>query len=128
MPFECKKYHGECKAKCCGIVPIPMSVWQRNQHNIQREVKEKHKVMAGQNGEVAKRSILPVTEDYYCPFLKKDLSCGIYNDRPDICKKFGDESHLLLKCPMQKADGTARTEEERTKLLNDTYRHLRNGG
>lgn len=117
--FECKKYHGKCQAKCCGIVPIPYKTWQKNQHNIQREVLEKHKVEATDpQSKERVRSILPLTEDLYCPFLKKDLSCGIYEDRPEICKKFGDETHLMLCCPMQRADGTERTEAEMQEFDN----------
>jgi Fe-S-cluster containining protein len=110
--FECTRYHDKCKAECCGIVPIPASIWQKNQHNIQRPIKEKHKVKAGKDGESAKLCVLPITDDGYCPFLTKDYKCAIYAQRPDICRKFGDESHIMLTCPMQKADGTARTDEE----------------
>lgn len=52
--------------------------------------------------------LIPITEDLFCPFLKKDLSCAIYEDRPDVCRKFGDESHELLCCPVQDKDGNAR--------------------
>ena len=128
MPFECKKYHGECGARCCGIVPIPLSTWQKNQHNIQRTVKEKHKVLAGPRDGDQRKCILPITEDYLCPFLKKDLSCAIYHDRPEICRKFGDESHLMLCCPIQKSDGTPRTEEERSALENKCTDFIRNPG
>lgn len=116
MPFECKKYHCKCKAECCGVVPIPAKIWQRNQHKIVRHPVEKHKVMAGEHNKVAKLCILPLTENGYCPFLNEDLSCNIYDDRPEICKKFGDESHLMLTCPMQRADGTPRTDEERDEF------------
>jgi Fe-S-cluster containining protein len=114
VPFECKKYHCECKARCCGIVPIPVVTWQKNQHNIQKPVLYAHKVLA-QDPHTEKRetSILPVTEEMLCPFLKEDLSCAIYQQRPEICKKFGDETHLMLCCPVQKADGTPRTENEK---------------
>jgi Fe-S-cluster containining protein len=125
MPFECKKYHCKCEAKCCGIVPIPASIWQKNQHNIQRLVISKQRVMAGQNNQVARLSILPITEDFYCPFLKQDLSCAIYNDRSEICRKFGDESHLMLCCPVQKADGTPRTAEEASQMDEQVDAYLR---
>lgn len=105
MPFECKKYHCQCEAKCCSYVPIPQKIWQRNQHNIQREVIEKTKVIRADGNETA---ILPITESGYCPFLKEDLSCAIYQDRPEICKKFGDESHPLMCCPMQDKNGKHR--------------------
>jgi Fe-S-cluster containining protein len=63
-------------------------------------------------------AILPITEDALCPFLKENLECAIYEDRPEICKKFGDESHWTLKCPMQHKDGTPRSDEEKIELTS----------
>lgn len=103
MPFECKKYHCKCKAECCGLVPIPLSIWSKNQHRIQREVKNILHIQKD-----GRKDILPVTEELYCPFLKDDLSCAIYEERPEICKKFGDESNPLLCCPMQDKEGKER--------------------
>ena len=110
MPFECKKYHCRCEAKCCGIVPIPVGTWQKNQHLIQRKVQKVHKVHATNQENQRHTAMLPLTEDRYCPFLKKDLSCAIYENRPEVCRKFGDESHWALTCPMQHKDGTPRSE------------------
>lgn len=112
MPkFECKKYHCKCKAECCGIVPIPRTLWQKKQHAIQRHPKE---VMSGiaTNKITGQREniVIPLTEDNYCPFLKKDLSCAIYDERPEVCRKFGDESHPMLCCPMQDKDGNPKTD------------------
>lgn len=44
-------------------------------------------------------SVIPLTEDCTCPFLDKDYKCVIYKHRPEVCQKFGDESHPLLVCP-----------------------------
>lgn len=124
MPFECKKYHSECKARCCGIVPIPVHIWQRNQHNIQKDVKEKLKCYITDPEKIRHKAIIPVTNDGLCPFLKEDLSCAIYNDRPTVCKKFGDETHWALKCPMQKVDGTPRTDEEKKELDQEIEKNI----
>lgn len=107
--FQCKKYHGKCEAMCCGVVPIPLTLWQKNQHNIQREVK---RTIRGTAEKGPRHIIIPITEDHYCPFLKKDLSCAIYEDRPEICRKFGDDSHPLMCCPMQDKEGNPRDEKE----------------
>ncbi len=111
--FQCKKYHTVCKALCCGIVPIPRVLWQKKQHAIQRPVREVFKGQATSKTDpsIVETFILPRTDDNYCPFLKKDLSCAIYEDRPDICKKFGDESHPMMCCPMQHKDGEPRKGE-----------------
>lgn len=108
--FQCKKYHGKCKAMCCGIVPLPVILWQKNQHKIQRDVKKTIRGTAEKGG--ARNIIIPITEDHYCPFLKKDLSCAVYEDRPEICRKFGDESHHLMCCPVQDKEGNPRDEKE----------------
>lgn len=101
MPFECKKYHGKCKAECCGLAPIPRPIWAKFQHLIQRPVKEKMLI----DGKDGTQAYLPLTEDAYCCFLKDDLSCAIYEDRPPWCKKYGDESCKEMTCPMQDKEG-----------------------
>jgi Fe-S-cluster containining protein len=111
MPFECKKYHGKCKAKCCGIVPIKFTLWKRKQNFLQRKIKE---IIHGKSKEG--RVVIPITEDLYCPFLTEGLSCAIYADRPEVCRKFGDETHELLCCPMQDKDGNPKS---RLKILQD---------
>ncbi|KKM85292.1 hypothetical protein LCGC14_1290630 [marine sediment metagenome] len=113
MPkFECKKYHGTCKGMCCGVVPLPRILWQNKQHAIQRPVKS---LIKGTAGHGPRNIVIPITEDHYCPFLKKDLSCAIYEDRPEICRKYGDESHELMCCPMQHKDGTPRESDDDSK-------------
>lgn len=116
MPFECKKYHCQCGARCCGIVPIPVSIWQRNQHNIQCEIKEKRKVYTTDQEDQKHTAILPITEDGLCPFLRENLDCAIYEDRPKVCRQFGDESHWALRCPMQHKDGSVRSEKDAIQL------------
>ena len=111
MPFECKKYHCKCKADCCGVVPIPRETWDRNQHLLQQkvehltELKAKRKVLGIQIEEMV---VIPITKNFHCPFLKPDLSCAIYEERPDVCRKYGDDSHEMLMCPMQDKDGNPR--------------------
>lgn len=118
MPFECEKYHCKCKAHCCGIVPIPTPIWQRNQHKIQVEVQKVHKVRITDQENELHTAMLPLTEDGLCPFLQEDLKCAIYEDRPKVCRQFGDESHWALRCPMQHKDGTPRSEEDQIELTS----------
>ena len=116
MPFECKKYHHICQARCCGIIPIPRVTWQKNQHNIQRPIEATHLVETTDLENEKVRCILPITPDALCPFLKEDYSCAIYKDRPKVCQQFGDETHWALRCPMQHKDGTPRSEEDKIVL------------
>lgn len=60
--------------------------------------------------------ILPVTDDGFCIFLQDSLSCGIYSERPGICRTFGSEIHLLMKCPYQSKKGRPRGTFERLLL------------
>lgn len=60
--------------------------------------------------------VLPMTENLKCCFLNTDLSCNIYDDRPNICKKFGDESHSFMTCHFQDKHGRIRSRQERRKL------------
>jgi Fe-S-cluster containining protein len=109
MPFECKKYHCKCKADCCGVVPIPEKTWKDNQHLLQQKIEHLTELPVKRTAlpgvEIRELAFLPITKNFKCPFLKKDLSCAIYDDRPEVCQKFGDETHSLLACPMQDKDG-----------------------
>ncbi len=105
---NCKAFQHLCKSACCGYVPIDLNVWEHNQHNIQTPPKE---ILS-----VGPETILPITPSGNCPFLAKDLSCAIYNDRPEVCQLFGNESHINLTCSYQKANGEPRSFHERKRL------------
>lgn len=32
-----------------------------------------------------------------CPFLRRDFKCNIYENRPDVCRKFGETDKLPCK-------------------------------
>ncbi len=100
--FDCKKMHSKCKAQCCGVVPIPKDVYEKNQDKI---VRKPHLLIdAGVN-------VIPITKDAYCPFLTEKLDCNIYDDRPTICRKFGDETHPMLCCPCLDKNGKIRSKK-----------------
>lgn len=113
MPFECKKYHSKCNARCCGCFPMAITLWQKNQHNIQKEVIGTQKCYANDSEGNRHTCVLPSTKDMLCPFLKKDFTCAIYEQRPAICRKFGDETHWALCCPMQHKDGKIREDYDK---------------
>ena len=95
----------QCKAYCCGPVPINKDIYFKNKHKCFREVKNELWVSSDM--------ILPDTQQQYCTFLGPDYRCLIYNDRPDPCKKFGKSDSPLLQCPFMDKNGKKRTEEER---------------
>lgn len=105
---NCKDFQHLCKSGCCGYVPIDKVVWERNQSNVQTLVKE---VM-----EMGDGAVLPLTYSGKCPFLTAELACAIYDERPEVCRLFGNETHINLTCSYQKADGSARSFHERKRL------------
>ena len=54
-----------------------------------------------------------------CPFLGLDDRCSVYDDRPDICRVFGDESSSVASCAYQDKDGRARSRQERRAVERD---------
>ena len=60
--------------------------------------------------------VIPITDDGYCPFLTNDYQCAIYDERPEVCRKFGDESHPQLFCEFQTKDGKERNKKDRRKI------------
>lgn len=105
---NCNKFKSECGAECCYTAPIDKNIYQRNFTSSVRPVIELI--------ELDSTTVLPMTTDGKCLFLKEDLSCNIYNDRPMLCRKFGDESHINLTCAYQKKDGSARGPKDKAKV------------
>lgn len=115
--MDCSKSHAKCQAGCCSFrTPIPEKIWLRNQQHVQREIIHVEVDTHGVNGDgIVETHIIAVT-DKQCAFLKEDLSCAIYDDRPWICKKFGDESCSFMTCSFQSKDGRIRNRQERRKI------------
>jgi Fe-S-cluster containining protein len=114
---NCKLFHRLCKSACCGPVPIDKKVYAENHYLLQRSVEKTFDLGT---------TIVPVTSDMVCPFLASDHSCMIYNDRPDVCKKYGDESDILMTCAYQTADGKARSRKETRKISTQQHKQILN--
>lgn len=113
--FDCKKMHHKCKAKCCGVVPIPKEIYEINKEKIVRKASELID---------ADDCVIPITSDFYCVFLNEDLSCNIYEQRPDVCRKFGDESHPMLFCPVLDKSGNERCRQSRRRIERETNKYI----
>lgn len=128
--MDCKACHAQCKAACCGMCPMPLDLFERNKDKI---VQHPQKVQLWQSpdvkGDLSMPSlqemkdvsnnidmVLPITKNMKCCFLNEDYSCNIYEDRPNICRKFGDESHIYMTCCYQSKDGRIRSRQERRSL------------
>jgi len=95
MEFVCKQNCGEC----CGIVPIPTNVWNKSKDKINKAIKQVH---------VSESFVFPITEDLKCCFLGEDEKCLIYDERPEVCRKYGQCDEL--PCPYIKKNGHLWTE------------------
>lgn len=100
--FDCKKMHPKCKASCCGTVPIPNETWEKHKDKAIRPIEE---VLEYED------CVIPVTTCRYCTFLDLDYSCSIYEDRPPVCGKYGDETHPMLVCPYLDKNGKERSRQ-----------------
>lgn len=109
--FDCKKMHPKCKAQCCCMVPIPKELYASHQDKI---VRKPHDFVHTND------CVIPLTADTYYVFLNEDFSCNIYKDRPDICRKFGDESHPMLYCAVLDKNGKERCRQNRRHVERQT--------
>jgi len=95
---------------CCGPVPMTEEFLKEHSDKIQRPTLEV--VEAGPY-------LILRTEGLKCVFLTDNGRCAIYNDRPEVCVKFGDETDLLLYCPHFTSDGRKRSRQSKRKLERD---------
>lgn len=85
--FDCKPH---CHA-CCGLVPFTDSEKARVQ--VVRPLEQWEPFV---NGSWVPRAAL---DTFRCPFLTAS-GCGIYQDRPMVCRLFGAVDHPNMNCPM----------------------------
>jgi len=118
--FDCSKMVKKCEALCCHCVPLEKDRFERNKHRI---VNKDFKLLAlgkshNEFGE-QKEYVLPLTEDLRCPFNdpKNGFKCNIYDDRPQVCKVYGNGKANCTSCPFYKPNGSKRGKEERKRLV-----------
>lgn len=93
---------------CCGPVPFPVATF--NKYAYRAGVK-KWKSLDLMEDKDKTKLILAVTDDASCIFLENN-NCSIYEDRPDVCRKFGPGPNKLLKCPHINKEGTLRKDKD----------------
>lgn len=118
MEFDCKSMHHKCKAECCrGAIDFSKEFWERNQHKV---ITKPIDILEFPNGQY----IIPKTESGYCSFLREDYQCNIYEERPDMCKNYGDESVLNMSCPYIKKNGEERSRQHRRAIQREVGKQL----
>lgn len=96
MNWKCRERCGEC----CGPVPIPLKTFLTNGDKHQRECTGTIEWNAG-------RDIVPETNDGLCLFLTEEKTCAIYDERPEICRRYGIDPRI--PCPYVKQNGNPRS-------------------
>lgn len=108
--MNCDNCLMKCKADCCSVVPIPARLLDT--HEVIRPILK----LFPASDVMGEPYVVPLTKDGKCPFLGWDNKCSIYEDRPPICRKFGDETSPFMTCTFQAADGRIRSRQERRHL------------
>ena len=107
--MDCTKCLDKCASVCCEKVPLPVNTVEDNKHlliegTVIYKVDELKKLIAE-------------APDGRCGFSEKNTGlCSIYKDRPELCQKYGDESHLFLTCPWMDASGNIRSRNARRAI------------
>lgn len=99
---RCRTY--KCKAACCYNLALPVGFIDRFADKIVWPVIRREILPISDS--VPERSELVYTsfayDDNKCPFLRADYKCNVYENRPTICRLFGEKDHPLLKCQYRK--------------------------
>jgi Fe-S-cluster containining protein len=103
MAFKCLENCG----KCCGPVPIPEEVFNRNMQKIEVPVDDFLHI----NGDV-----FAVGKDGACAFLGERKKCLIYDERPEVCRLYGMSNDPRLMCMFLKPNGRPRSEASQRQI------------
>ena len=124
--FDCKDFVDKCHACCCGMIPFEKKLYNDNVDKIITKpikVNEFHELDPFDNKE--KDFIIPITNNMTCCFLQDDYKCAIYDERPTVCKVFGDETVPALSCHYQDKDGKKRSRQSKRQLERKSEKNLK---
>jgi Fe-S-cluster containining protein len=96
------------KAGCCGILIFEKEFMEKFGDKLQG--KPEKKIEKGS-------SVVYLYDDCRCPFLDRvKLRCAIYEDRPEICRKYGTGEDARILCPYFKPNGNPWSEAKKKQL------------
>lgn len=111
IPLPCNK----CNGDCCGPIPLKLSfikdMWKK--HNLKNVIGSIKKVKATMT-KIPDRHMYYYKDLKTCVF-KTSNGCSIYEDRPSICKVYGET--YLVRCPYENLEQQPEDEEERKRLV-----------
>lgn len=101
------------KGACCCVFEIPKDIVLKNKEKIQvnpvKVIESKDKIRLE-------------TFDNRCVFLDRETcSCTIYDDRPEVCKRYGTKS---LPCPYFKPNGIERSEASKKQHMRKIMQNI----
>jgi Fe-S-cluster containining protein len=100
---------------CCEVFPLDPKFVEAHREQFQRPVIKEiltRNPFSGKEVIVVNTGTDPSSDS--CVFLKRDNTCAVYNDRPDVCRKFG-LSGGAMECLNIAPDGRVRSKEERIR-------------
>lgn len=117
MEFDYKSQHYKCKAKCCyGVIDFSKEIWEWNQH---KAITKPSAVVPFPDGSI----VMHKTEKWSLRFLRDDYHCNIYEDRPEDCIRYGDESAPEMSCQFLKKDGSPIATTRKTSTKNSRQKN-----
>jgi Fe-S-cluster containining protein len=115
--LDCSEFvPSDCKAYCCGPVPVSKPVYFNNLDRRCRPVVEEIDM-----GDM----VFPQTGQNQCVFLSDNFHCQIYEDRPKTCREFGKIDSPLMQCPFMDKCGNRRTPKERKNVEKEFDKALK---
>lgn len=91
--------------ECCGIIRLPETLVTRHREAYQQEPEKEIR----RDGK-----IIVVTRDLRCVFLTGNGECAVYEDRPGVCRMYGET--LQQPCPYLTKDGKHRHREDTRRI------------
>jgi Fe-S-cluster containining protein len=105
----------KCKAACCGLVPIPYSIYEKHIDELPDGTKIYPFTAQGYVFALVTEDVGDGKVDVHCAFLK-DCKCTIYADRPPLCKMYGNEADIMMCCPLFTKHGDKRSRQDRRRI------------
>lgn len=102
--MKCKVY--KCKAMCCYNIVLPIGFLDSHKDDIINTVLSVRQMPFNPRFPLSELVITDIDPNHNkCPFLRDDYKCNVYNDRPDICRIFGEITELPCKYRKRKDIG-----------------------
>ena len=124
--FDCSKYYDQCHAGCCGVIPFEKKMYEKHLTEIVTQPESLlESIETDPFDDLEKDFVIPWTKSGMCCFLQDDYKCAIYDDRPQVCKTYGDESISSLSCHYQDKNGRERTRQEKRLLQRLSEKNIK---